>query len=122
MREVYRCVSGRFFPSAGKTPHEALFLHPQYNTWIELTYNQNQRDVLAYARAIGANGFPKGVLMIDEGWFSHYGNLLQGSLARSDWASILAVRPASAASASSSAPRESRTGPACTPTMAHAYR
>ncbi len=75
LREAYVYVSKRFFPSAGKTPHEALFLHPQYNTWIELTYNQNQKDVLAYARAIGANGFPKGVLMIDEGWFSHYGNL-----------------------------------------------
>lgn len=75
LREVYLHVSRRFFPTAGKTPHEALFFHPQYNTWIELTYNQNQKDVLAYARAIGANGFPAGVLMIDEGWFSHYGNL-----------------------------------------------
>lgn len=75
LREVYLHVSQRFFPSSGKTPHEALFLHPQYNTWIELTYNQNQKDVLAYARAAVANGYPKGVLMIDEGWFSHYGNL-----------------------------------------------
>lgn len=75
LAEVYRHVGQRFFPTAGKIPHQALFLHPQYNTWIELTYNQNQKDVLAYARAIGANGFPKGVLMIDEGWFSHYGNL-----------------------------------------------
>jgi hypothetical protein len=75
LREAFRYVSGRFFPSSGKTPHPDLFLHPQYNTWIELTYNQNQEDVLKYARAIGVNGFPKGVLMIDEGWFSHYGNL-----------------------------------------------
>jgi alpha-glucosidase len=75
LRDAYLHVSRKFFPSAGKTPHEALFLHPQYNTWIELTYDQNQKDVLKYARAIGAHGFPKGVLMIDEGWFSHYGNL-----------------------------------------------
>jgi alpha-glucosidase (family GH31 glycosyl hydrolase) len=75
LRDAYRHVSQRFFPTAGKTPHDALFLHPQYNTWIELTYNQNQKDVLAYARGIGANSFPKGALMIDEGWFSHYGNL-----------------------------------------------
>lgn len=75
LREAFLRISARSFPSAGRTPHEALFLHPQYNTWIELTYNQNQKDVLAYARAIVANGFPKGVLMIDEGWFSHYGNL-----------------------------------------------
>ena len=75
LREAFRYVSGRFFPPSGKTPHPDLFLHPQYNTWIELTYNQNQNDVLKYARAIGANGFPRGVLMIDEGWASHYGNL-----------------------------------------------
>jgi alpha-glucosidase len=75
LREAFLHASRRFFPTAGRTPHKDLFLHPQYNTWIELTYNQNQKDVLAYARAIGANGFPRGVLMIDEGWFSHYGNL-----------------------------------------------
>ena len=50
-----------------------LFTHPQFNTWIELTYDQNQRDVLAYARAIVANGFPPAVLMIDEGWAEGYG-------------------------------------------------
>lgn len=75
LREAFQYVSRRFFPASGKTPDPALFLHPQYNTWIELTYNQNQKDVLAYARAIGANRFPNGVLMIDEGWFTHYGNL-----------------------------------------------
>jgi alpha-glucosidase (family GH31 glycosyl hydrolase) len=75
LREAYLHVSRQFFPTAGKIPHEFLFLHPQYNTWIELTYNQNQKDVLKYARAVGANGFPRGVLMIDEGWFSHYGHL-----------------------------------------------
>jgi alpha-glucosidase len=50
-----------------------LFTHPQFNTWIELTYDQNQRDVLAYARAIVASGFPPAVLMIDEGWAEGYG-------------------------------------------------
>jgi hypothetical protein len=75
LREVYEHVGGAYFPPSGKTPDERLFLHPQYNTWIELTYNQNQADVLKYARAIPANGSPAGVLMIDEGWFSHYGNL-----------------------------------------------
>jgi len=34
-------------PPSGKTPDPMLFTHPQFNTWIELTYDQNQRDVLA---------------------------------------------------------------------------
>ena len=32
--------------SVPTTPQEALFLHPQCNTGIELTYNQNQKGVL----------------------------------------------------------------------------
>ena len=73
LREAALHAGTRFFPPSGKTPDAALFTKPQFNTWIELTYNQNQRDVLAYAHAIVGNGFPPGVLMIDEGWFDSYG-------------------------------------------------
>ena len=66
-------VSDKFFPPAGKTPDELLLAKPQYNTWIELTYNQNQADVLKYAHAIIANGFSPGVLMIDDTWQEDYG-------------------------------------------------
>ena len=62
-----------FFPASGKMPDEMLFSRPQYNTWIELTYNQNQKDVLEYARAIISNGFEPGVLMIDDTWQEDYG-------------------------------------------------
>ena len=63
---------GRFFPPSGRA-RPMLFTQPQFNTWIELTYDQNQRDVLAYAHAIVAHGFPPAVLMIDEGWVEGYG-------------------------------------------------
>ena len=66
-------AADKFFPPAGRTPDELLFAKPQYNTWIELTYHQNQDDVLKYARAIVANGFPPGVLMIDDTWQEDYG-------------------------------------------------
>jgi alpha-glucosidase len=74
LREAALAAGARFFPPSGKTPDPMLFTHPQFNTWIELTYDQNQRDVLAYAHAIVDNGFPPGVLMIDEGWFEGYGD------------------------------------------------
>ncbi len=45
-----------------------------YNTWIELTYDQNQRDVLAYARSLLDEGFAPGTLMIDDGWSLDYGD------------------------------------------------
>ena len=54
-------------------PDKLLFEQPQYNTWIELIYNQNQKDILAYAHAIIDNGFPPGVLMIDDNWQEAYG-------------------------------------------------
>jgi alpha-glucosidase (family GH31 glycosyl hydrolase) len=73
LREAARHAATAFFPPSGKTPDPMLFTQPQFNTWIELTYDQNQRDVLAYAHAIVANGFPPAVLMIDEGWAEGYG-------------------------------------------------
>jgi alpha-glucosidase len=73
LRDAATHAATNFFPPSGKIPDPMLFAKPQFNTWIELTYDQNQRDVLAYARAIVANGFPPAVLMIDEGWAEGYG-------------------------------------------------
>ncbi len=73
LREARQFVSANFFPPSGKMPDELLFSEPQYNTWIELTYNQNQNDILKYAHAIIDNGFPPGVFMIDDTWQEDYG-------------------------------------------------
>src|SRR5690606_11952601 len=66
-------ASQQFFPPTGTLPDEALFIQPQYNTWIELLYDQNQEDILKYAKAIIDNGFPPGVIMIDDNWQQAYG-------------------------------------------------
>ena len=73
LAEAYTYVSETYFPSDGRIPDELLFTHPQYNTWIELMYDQNEEDILAYAEAIIANGYPPGVLMIDDNWQEDYG-------------------------------------------------
>jgi len=70
---AYGTASKKYFPPTGKTPDTLLFTRPQYNTWIELIYNQNQEDILKYAHAIINNGFPPGVLMIDDNWAPYYG-------------------------------------------------
>jgi alpha-glucosidase (family GH31 glycosyl hydrolase) len=74
LKEAYNFASATYFPPSGKMPDPLLFSSPQYNTWIELVYNQNQNDVMAYARNILANGLPAGVLMIDDNWQEDYGN------------------------------------------------
>jgi len=73
LADARKYASSTFFPASGKMPDELLFSKPQYNTWIELTYNQNQADVLKYAHAILDNGFEPGVIMIDDTWQEDYG-------------------------------------------------
>lgn len=74
LKDAYLAASHNHFPPSGKLPDELFFTMPQYNTWIELMYNQNQEDILNYAKAIVENGLPRGVLMIDDNWQKYYGN------------------------------------------------
>ena len=74
LRTAYEFVVENFFPPNGKIPDELLFTQPQYNTWIELTYDQNEEDILKYASAIIDNGYPPGVIMIDDNWQDNYGS------------------------------------------------
>ncbi len=74
LRDAYMAAQAKYFPANGQLPDTLFFTRPQYNTWIELMYNQNQEDILKYAHAIIDNGFPPGVLMIDDNWQRYYGN------------------------------------------------
>ncbi len=73
LADAFGQASRKYFPADGKMPDTPLFRQPQYNTWIELVYNQNQQDVLKYAHDIIDHGFPAGVLMIDDNWATDYG-------------------------------------------------
>ena len=74
LREAFRAASRAHFPPSGQTPDLAFFAAPQYCTWIELTYGQNERDILAYAQSMLDNGLPPGILMIDDTWQAGYGD------------------------------------------------
>ena len=74
LRDAYLAASASHFPPSGTLPDTLFFTMPQYNTWIELLYNQDQERILRYARAIIDHGFPPGVLMIDDNWQKYYGN------------------------------------------------
>ena len=73
LKEAFAFASSHYFKADGKMPDDLLFSAPQYNTWIELMYNQNQEDILKYAHSIIDNGLPPGVLMIDDNWQENYG-------------------------------------------------
>ena len=73
LAEAYRHASRTWFPPTGEEPELLYFAAPQYNTWIELTYHQNEKDILAYAQSMLDHGFPPGVFMIDDTWQHGYG-------------------------------------------------
>jgi alpha-glucosidase len=75
LKDAFIYASKSYFPAVGEMPDKLLFSAPQYNTWIELIYDQNQKDILKYAKGIIENGFPAGVLMIDDNWQEDYGKL-----------------------------------------------
>ena len=73
LRDAYLGASKAHFPFSGKVPPLKFFESAQYNTWMEMDYNQTQEGVLKYAHAIVDNGYTPGILMIDEGWHTRYG-------------------------------------------------
>ena len=74
LREAYLSACNIFFKPSGKLPDSLFFSMPQYNTWIELLYDQNQTDILNYANNVLKHQFPVGIFMIDDNWQKHYGN------------------------------------------------
>lgn len=73
LREAFLAASKKYFPPTGTIPAPLLFDKPQYNTWIELMYDQNEGDILKYAETLLKEGYPPGVLMIDDTWQEGYG-------------------------------------------------
>ncbi len=73
LAESHNQIINNYILPAGNLPDTMLFTAPQYNTWIELNFNQNQDDILKYARAIIDNGLPPGVFMIDDTWQEDFG-------------------------------------------------
>ncbi len=74
MREAFKSARRKLMPPPGVIPDPMLFRTPQYNTWIELMYDQEESAILEYASRLITEGYPPGVLMIDDNWQEDYGN------------------------------------------------
>ncbi|WP_419954572.1 glycoside hydrolase family 31 protein [Neobacillus niacini] len=74
LKGAYLHAMKKYFPFQERKLSMELFRQPIYNSWIELTFYQNERDIMAYANQILNNGMPPGVLMIDDGWSDYYGH------------------------------------------------
>ena len=73
LRGAYLEAMKQHFPFHDIKLSKRFFEAPVYNTWIELTFYQEQEKVLEYARGILKHGLPAGILMIDDGWSPYYG-------------------------------------------------
>lgn len=74
LHDAYHAAAAKHFPYEKSIPEKLFFSQPQYNTWIELTYNQNQKDILDYAHQVLKHGFPTGIFMVDDSWQRYNGN------------------------------------------------
>ncbi len=72
LKDAQQVVAQKTF-ALGNMPPKEFFEMPQWNSWIELLYKQNEVDILKYANGIVENGFPAGILMIDDLWADYYG-------------------------------------------------
>ena len=66
LKEACMWAQNTLYQKKTGIPPREFFTKPQFNTWIELIYDQNQEDILKYARSVAASGYPHGVLMIDD--------------------------------------------------------
>ncbi len=78
LRDAYLDVMNKHFPfketrKDGKQLPREFFRSAQFNCWTEFDYEPTQKKVLEYAHGIIDNGFEPGILMIDEGWHTRYG-------------------------------------------------
>ena len=73
LKEAYLAAMNAHFPNDGRRLPMEYFKAPQFNTWMEFTYEPTQEKVLSYAEAILKNGFQPGIFIIDEGWQKQYG-------------------------------------------------
>lgn len=49
-------------------------LSPQFCTWVYADINIDDEKLIAYAESIVAAGFPRGIIIIDDGWMVDYGD------------------------------------------------
>lgn len=74
LRQAFQAAALNYFPANHQIPDPLMLTAPQYNTWIEMTYEPTQSKVLHYAQSLLEHGFPPGVLMIDDNWMEDYGD------------------------------------------------
>ncbi len=74
LREGYVGAMKAHFAPKGNPPQKDFFSVPQYNTWMQLVYEQTQEGVMAYAKGLIERGYKPGIIMIDEGWQRNYGD------------------------------------------------
>ena len=74
LKDAYRYACNNLYSFEENRLDDIYFNAPQYNTWVQMGYMQNEEGVLKYAHSLIDNGYKPGIIMIDEGWQKDYGN------------------------------------------------
>ncbi|MGA2632083.1 MAG: TIM-barrel domain-containing protein [Terriglobia bacterium] len=70
VRDLYVSTVGK----PRKRPPDYVFERPVWGTWCQYFTKVTQRDVLDYARRIHDGGWPASLVIVDDGWQTHYGD------------------------------------------------
>jgi alpha-glucosidase len=74
LREAFLAAAKKHFPPTGTPPPDIFFTRPQYNHAIEShVTGRNQASVERYACAIAGNGYPMGIVIVDDYWMKDFG-------------------------------------------------
>ncbi len=73
LKQASQEASKKYYPATGTIPDIRAFTAPQYCSWVVLLWNQNQKELIKYARSIIKNGYPAGLFIIDDTWQQDYG-------------------------------------------------
>jgi len=73
LKSAVRAIYEKYFSKIHQKNNLSIFDEPQYNTWIELGHDINEKAVLEYVQSIIDNDFPKGLIIIDDNWQRDYG-------------------------------------------------
>lgn len=74
LKGAFLAASKKHFPATGNMPPATKFTKPQYCTWIEFIDDQNQKDIIEYAKTIKAKNMPIGEIILDDGWQNKFGD------------------------------------------------
>ncbi|GHU98115.1 glycoside hydrolase [Bacteroidia bacterium] len=68
LRDAYRMLCFKYFPPENIAPPQEFYDLPLYDTSLEFGSLPSQERIVAYAERLVGEGFPRGIVLVGDGW------------------------------------------------------